>query len=147
MLRGTEYLEDGLLARRLADAEKQNREIIKKLEVEAGNAFVELLMAQEAKKPLQEQKRLQEESDRLQAKLEAAQKQAKAFLNGGSINLIQAGLGSLEEKKPSERKEPTKSIRDFSEKDMEKINQHYENLDDDLKGLMSAAIGEVIDLG
>jgi hypothetical protein len=150
--RGTEYLEDQLLAKQLAKEDEQaraqlNKKPLQKLQLAVDDAYVLWLTAQDSNISMDALQKLEQTYQQAKKTLETEEIKfgtRKPPLN--SIAVIQASLKASADSKDSKASPSAAPVRLFTPDEIKLINEHYRKIPDQLQKLMDAAMGEDITL-
>lgn len=150
--RGTEYLEDQLLAKQLAKEDEKaraqiNRKVLQKLQLVVDEAYVSLLTAQGSNVSMDVLQKLEQDFNKAKAALEA--EEVNVGLRKPPVNsmaLIHASLKPLVDFKGANVRPVAARVREFTPDEIKLMNAHYRKIPDNLQKLMDAAMGEDITL-
>lgn len=138
------YLEDTLLAERLANENKAEPNHLKPLEMAVDEATARVLNAEETRVGAEEMRKLKLALAAAISKLAVARAQPSAPALGNAPLFIETNLNMLAHRVKNQP--AAKAVRVFTEKEAAAIRAHYDKLPEELQKLMDAAINDDIEL-
>lgn len=145
--RGKAFADDQFIAESMEAEDGLARIQLKleQLELDVSEAYIKYLDAEEKGLPSEEFKK---NHARLVQEYEAEEKHKKGTTTtGGSMAMIQAGLGKALPVREEKKKEMVTAKRVLSAEEIKKVEEHHSKLPKPLQDLMEAVLGEDITLG